>query len=234
MGKSVNIPPCAECKNKNSIFCSLSIAEKDNLSTNKVSNFYKKGQVIFYEGNQSHGLFCIYEGKVKLSKLGSDGKDQVVRFTKTGEVLGYRSLFSGEPYQATATVLEDSYICHLRKDKFMDSVNGNPKLSLEIIKLLSSNLKNAERHLLNIAQKTATERIASALLLMQSIFGFKPDGKTLDIVLTRSEIADIAATTSETTIRTLKKLSKEGKLVLNGKKIVIPDLNVLKKVAGYL
>ena len=233
MSKIADIPSCVDCKNKNSIFCSITLDEKEALGNNKLNNFYKKGDVIFREGTASHGLYCIYDGKVKLTKLGHDGKDQVVRFSNTGDILGYRSLLNNEAYQATAIALEDSYICQLSKGNFINSIKENSTLSLEVIQLLSSNLKNAEKHLVNIAQKTAKERIVASILLLQDVFGFKEDGESLDIILTRSEIADIAGTTSETTIRTLKKLSDINLIVLKGKSISIPDLQALSAVTGF-
>ena len=229
---ATKIPSCENCDNDNKIFCSLSKFEKEELSDNKGSNFYKKGQAIFYEGNQSHGLYCIYKGKVKLSKLGENGKEQVIRFAKSGDILGYRAIFSNEPYQATATVLEDSHICLLSKDKFMSLISQNFNMSWKTMQLLSENLKNAEQHLINIAQKTVKERIAEALMLLHTTFGFLNDGRSLDIQINRSEIADIAGTTTETTIRTLAQMNKEGVIELQGKKIMIPDLKALSRVAG--
>ncbi|MBL1281058.1 MAG: Crp/Fnr family transcriptional regulator [Fluviicola sp.] len=229
---ATKIPACSECDNKDNIFCTLTPEQTEMISENKGSNFYKKGQAVFYEGNQSHGLFCIHKGKVKLSKLGENGKEQVIRFAKTGNILGYRSLFSNEPYQATATVLEDSYICHLSKEKYTDIMKENSKLSWKTMQLLSKDLKSAEQHLINIAQKTVKERIAEALQLLHTTFGFLEDGKTLSIMLTRSEIADIAGTTTETTIRTLAILCKENAIELEGKRIIIPNISVLTKISG--
>lgn len=229
---SKKIPCCSECNSEGNIFCVLSPEQRGKISENKGSNFYKKGQAIFYEGNQSHGLYCIHEGKIKLSKLGENGKEQVIRFAKTGDILGYRSLFSNEPYQATAIALEDSYICHLSKDKFMSIMKENAKLSWKTMQLLSHDLKSAEQHLLNIAQKTVKERIAEALLLLHATFGFKEDGETINVTLTRSEISDIAGTTTETTIRTLAILDKEGLIELDGKKIKIKNLIELTETSG--
>lgn len=232
MNNLKKIPSCADCDCKDNIFCNLTPDQTDALSENKGSNFYKKGQAIFYEGNQSHGLFCIYEGKVKLSKLGENGKEQIIRFAKTSDILGYRSLFSNEPYQATATALEDSYICHLSTEKYMEVMKANSKLSWKTMQLLSSDLKSAEQHLINIAQKTVKERIAEALLLLKTTFGFLEDRVSLNIILTRAEISDIAGTTTETTIRTLAILNKEGLIELNGKRIMIPDVIKLTRTAG--
>jgi CRP/FNR family transcriptional regulator len=220
----VDIPSCSECDVEgNGILCALSHESKDFLSERKGDNFYKKGQTIFYEGNHANGLFCIYDGKVKLSKLGDDGKEQIVRFAKTSDILGYRSLLSDEPYHATATAMEDCHVCLLSKDKFMQLMEKDPKLSLSVVQLLSKDLRGAEQLLIDIAQKSVKERISEALLLLKNTFGYLEDGKTIGASMTRSEIADIAGTTTETTIRTLAQLSKDGLIELKGKKIVIKD-----------
>jgi len=228
----INIPSCTNCENANSIFCCLPNGEMDKLSENKDNNFFKKGQVIFYEGNHPHGMYCIYKGKVKISKLGDEGKEQIVRFAGEGELLGYRSSLSSESYKATATAMEDCYICHIPKDKFSDVLNNNSKLSLEVIRLLSDDLKKSEQNLLNISQKPIRERIAETLLNLKKRFGYLEDKKTLSVVLTRREIGDIAGTTTETTIRTLSDFVKEGSIKLEGKKIQILDYNKLIRTAS--
>jgi CRP/FNR family transcriptional regulator, polysaccharide utilization system transcription regulator len=228
----VNIPSCANCGNENSIFCCLPHVDLDKLAENKDNNFFKKGQVIFYEGNHPHGMYCIYKGKVKISKLGDEGKEQIVRFAGEGELLGYRSSLSNESYKATATAMEDCYICHLPKDKFNEALHNNSKFSLEIIRLLSEDLKKSEQNLINISQKPVRERIAETLINLKKRFGFEEDNKTLSVTLTRREIGDIAGTTTETTIRTLSDFVKEGTIQLEGKKIQILDLNKLIRTAS--
>ena len=229
----VDIPTCADCNIEgDGILCALSNESKNFISERKGDNFYKKGQAIFYEGNHANGLYCIYDGKVKLSKLGEDGKEQIVRFAKTADILGYRSLLSDEPYHATATAMEDCYICLLSKDKFMQLMEKDPKLSLSVVQQLSKDLRSAEQMLIDIAQKSVKERIAEAILLLKNTFGYLADGKTLAASLTRSEIADIAGTTTETTIRTLAQLCKDGVIELKGKKISIKDFQRLVSEAS--
>lgn len=230
----LDIPSCLECTNKNSVFCCLTKEDKEIITDRKGSNFFKKGQVIFYEGNHPHGLFCIHKGKVKISKLGEEGKEQVVRFAGTGELLGYRSILSNESYNATATALEDSHVCLISKDKFMDVLNKNNNFSMEIIKMLSADLRNSEQHLINISQKTVRERVAETLLLLKEKFGLESDNKTLSLSLTRREIGDIAGISTETTIRTLSDMNKDGLIELKGKSIIIKDMKGLIAEANIL
>ena len=224
----IEINPCTECTvSSNGVFCSVSEKNLGILDQARGSNFYKKGQTIFYEGNHTNGLFCIYSGKVKLSKLGENGKEQIIRFAKTGNILGYRSLLSNDTYHATATAMEDCHVCLLSKDRFMEILEADPKLSMNIVQLLSNDLKSAEQLLIDIAQKSVIERISESLVLLQKTFGYVNGGKTINVARTRSEIADIAGTTTETTIRTLVQLEKEGIIKLVDKKINILDLQKL-------
>ncbi len=228
---AIKIPACSNCDSKH-IFDCLPQDEILKLSDNKDNNFFKKGQVIFYEGNHPHGMYCIHNGKVKISKLGDEGKEQIVRFAGKGELLGYRSALSNESYKATATAMEDCYICHIPKDNFSEVLNNNSNFSMEIIKLLSDDLKKSEQNLLNISQKPVRERIAETLLILKNRFGYEKDGKTLSITLTRREIGDIAGTTTETTIRTLSEFVKEGSIKLSGKKIIVLNYNKLIHAAN--
>lgn len=229
----IDIPTCGECTNKEGILCNLTPQNKDIISERKGNNFYKKGQAIFYEGNHANGLYCIHNGRVKLSKLGEDGKEQIVRFAKAGDILGYRSLLSDEPYHATATAMEDCSICLVSKERFNGLLETDSKLSVNVIQLLSRDLRGAEQLLIDITQKSVKERISESLIMLKRTFGLQEDNKTLDVVLTRAEIADMAATTTETTIRTLAQLSDDGLIELVGKKIIIKDFEGLQRLAGF-
>ena len=164
--------------------------------------------------------------------MGKDGKEQIIRFSKDGDILGYRSLLSNEPYHATATAMEDSYICTISKEKFLTVIEDNPKLSFKVIQLLSKDLKGAEQHLIDVAQKSVKERIAESLLLLQTTFGYLADNRTINIQMSRSEIADMAGTTTESTIRTLAQLNEKNIIELNGKNIVINDMKELIKCSN--
>jgi len=230
----VEIPCCSDCKGRkeNSLFCDLSHSELLKFSEDRADNFYKKGQVIFYEGNRGHGLYCIYKGKVKIHKLGDEAKEQIVRFANESEVLGYRSLLGDEPYNATATAIEDSIICYIPKSKFLEVLENNKDFSFKTIQMLSHDLKQAERKIMNITQKPVIERISEGLLILKEKFGVDEDGSTLNVTLTRRELGDLAGVTIETTIRTLSILKKDNVINLIGKRIQIKDLPKLVQLAN--
>lgn len=229
--KFTEIPPCTSCCNDNQLFKCLKHTDLEDFSAAKRSNFFKKGQNIFYEGNHAQGLYCIYSGKVKLTKWGSEAREQIIRFAGKGEVLGYKSLLSDAPYNATATAIEDSRICHIPKSVFLKKLQDNDGLTLETINLLTENLRDAENKLVTVSQSQVKERVARALLLIKAKFGLEEDNATLAAILSRREIGELASTTIETAIRTLSQLKKDHVIAFDRKKIRITDMDRLLRIA---
>ena len=108
---------CKNCtESKDSIFNLLTKEEKKVFEENRQCTSYKKGEIIFKEGDLPVGMICLCSGKVKLFKEGVGGRDQIIRMEKQGDFVGFRALFAGEHYSATATAIEDSVICYLEKN----------------------------------------------------------------------------------------------------------------------
>lgn len=230
---NIEVTSCDECPTAHSsIFCVLNKIELANISENKSFIFFKKGQIVFFEGNNPQGLYCIYSGKVKIHKLGSDGNDQILRLAKKGNVIGYRALLSNDNYHASATAIEDSLICYFPKSVYQSQIANNHALSIQIMKLLSADLKSAEVKAMNLVQKHVRERIAETLLLLKDFFGLEEDGATIKTTFTRESIGNISGTTTETTIRILSDLNKCKVIELVGKRIKVLNLKELIKIAN--
>lgn len=233
MIKKFQVPSCESCKIRlDSIFCKLSEEELSNLSIQKHCNYYQKGETIFFEGNHPNGLYCINNGRVKVYQSGFDGKEQIIRLAKEGDIMGYRALISGEAYSASATVIEDSKVCIIPKNVFYDLLSNNSDITTKVMKLLASELKGAQNKITNLAQKPVIERLAEALLMLKEYYGYKKDETSLNITITREEIANIVGTATETTIRFLSELKKQGIIELNGKTIKILKNDALIKLAN--
>ncbi|TRX59420.1 Crp/Fnr family transcriptional regulator [Fulvivirga sp. M361] len=229
--KVIEIPPCTHCTNNNDLFQCLNRTDLEDFSSSKRGNVFKKGQNIFYEGNHSHGLYCIYSGKVKLTKWGSENREQIIRFAGKGEVLGYKALLSDSPYNATATAIEDCQVCHISKSVFLSKLNENKKLAFSTIQLMAGNLRTIEDTLITVSQSQVKERVARALLLLKAKFGLEEDNVTLSVTLSRREIGELASTTIETAIRTLSQLKKDQVIAFDRKKIKIIDMERLFSIA---
>jgi CRP-like cAMP-binding protein len=214
---------CENCESRGKgIFCDLEQAALKDVSEHKVTNTYKKGHVIFYQGNPPFGLYCVNSGKIKITKTGPDGKETIVRIASSGDVLGHRSLFSSENYTATATAMEDTAICFLDKKFIYQAIQNEPSIALHIIQKLSREMGSAEHKSATISQKNVRERLAELLLTLKKSYGIEEKGRTkLNIKLTREELASMIGTSSETVIRFMTEFKDEGMIEQEGKTIYV-------------
>lgn len=215
-------------------FSSLKALNKDELlkiANCKSSYTIKKGEPIFEEGENVNGIFCVKDGVCKLSKLSANGKDQIVKLVTKGELLGQRSMISDEPVNLSAIALEDMEVCFIPKTEIMGLFTQNNAFSMNVMKTICGDLKEADEHMVDMAQKTVKERLAATLLYLHSNFGVNTDG-TLKLQLSREELASIIGTATESCIRLLSDFNKSGLIEIKGKKITLKDLPKLKKEAN--
>ena len=214
-------------------FSSLKALNKEELvklSDCKTSHIIKKGDVIFEEGENVNGIFCIKDGICKLTKLSANGKDHIVKLVTRGELLGQRSMISDEPVNLSAVALEDMQVCFIPKSEVMGYFDKNNQFSMNVMKSICGDLKDADDHMVNLAQKTVKERLAETLLYLHDTFG-KNEDNSLKVQLSRDELASMIGTATESCIRLLSDFKKLGMIELTGKKIVLKDINKLKKLA---
>ncbi len=222
---------CEQCIARE--FSSLKALSKDELlkiSDCKTSLIVKKGDVIFEEGENVNGIYCIKDGICKLTKLSANGKDHIVKLVSKGELLGQRSMISDEPVNLSAVALEDMEVCFIPKTEVMGFFDKNNQFSMNVMRSICGDLKEADDHMVNLAQKTVKERLAETLLYLSDTFG-KNEDNSLKVQLSRDELASMIGTATESCIRLLSDFKKLDLIELNGKKIILKDINKLKKMA---
>ncbi len=223
---------CQFCQNKaNSAFHNLGTEELDVVSKLKTCVSFRKGQVVMHEGARPQGIYCIHKGKLKLYKIGTEGKEQILRFATNGDLIGYRSILSDQPISASITALEDTYACYIPKSSFFEVIEQNPKFSLNILKLSCRELGEAGKMIASLAQKTVRERLAEILLLLQTTFGKDEEGY-LDVKLTREELANMVGTATESAIRLLSEMKEDRYISTKGRRIKLEDPEALREVAA--
>ena len=223
---------CEQCIVKE--FSSLKTLKKEELlkiADCKTSMTIKKGEMIFEEGVAVNGIYCIKDGVCKLSKLSANGKDQIVKLVKPGELLGQRSMISDEPANLSAVALEDMEVCFIPKAEVLGFFDNNNQFSMSVMRNICGGLKESEDHVVEMAQKSVKERLASTLVYLSDSFGKNDDG-SLHIQLSREELAGMIGTATESCIRILSEFKKDNLIDLIGKKIMIKDFAKLKKVAN--
>ena len=218
---------CATCSaRKNSLFGTYGESEVIDLNHEKMCNYYKKNQPLFIEGSFPRGVFCLNQGKVKVFTRGDEGKEQIIHIAKAGDVIGFRSMFSGEPYKVSASTLEESNICFIGKDDFLMMMDNNPTLRNGIIKELSKELGDRAQFITNMAQKSVRERLAFSLLILADIYGEE------EINLTREDMANFVGTATETLIRLLKDFKEDQIIEIHTRKLQIVNRDKLLRIAG--
>ncbi len=202
------------------------------LSEGKVCATFKKGEHIFTQGDTPKGIFIINLGKVLIARLADNGNEQVIKMANSGDIIGYRALLSNEIYSSTATAIETTDVCFLPRHLFFSYLEHNVTIAGALLKIASEDLKKSERKIVDLNQKSAKERIAEALLYIKEIYGVESDGATLSATLSRGDIANIAGTTRETSIRVLAELHHKGIIDFIGKSIRICDFQSLVTLAN--
>jgi CRP-like cAMP-binding protein len=230
--KDLNIPFCDNCAvNTNSVFRHLSGNQIEILNFEKDFRQYRRGEVLYEEGSRISGFYCINRGIIKVFKTGFDGKEQIIRFAKPGDIIAYRSVLSNEPACTTAKVIEDAGVCFIPAHILTDFVKENPLFSMEVMKLTCHELGMANEYITDIAQKTVRERLAEILLNLVNEFGLDADNY-LRISLTREELANIVGTATESVIRLLSEFKSDRYIELSGRKIKILDQKALEKISN--
>ena len=198
------------------------------IDANRKSFHFKKGEVIFSEGEEVKGMYFIYSGKVKVHKKWDNGKELIVRLAKDGDIVGHRGLGSDNIYPVSATSLVATEICFIDLDFFNSTLKVNQDFIYELMMFFASELKESEKRMRNLAHMSVKGRVANALLMLQTKFGTSPEGY-IDIHLSRQDLASYIGTTYETVFRVMNELVEENAISLDGKNIFIQSENILKR-----
>jgi len=230
--QDIQVPLCDKCSlESGSIFKHLTHDEMVILNYEKDFRHYKRGDILYQEGNRISGFFCINSGIIKVFKTGLDGKEQIIRFAKPGDIIAYRSVLSNELACTSAKVIEDCHVCFIPSEILIQFIKSNSTFSLELLRLACHELGEANSFITDIAQKTVRERLAEILLLLVHEFGLDAENY-LNISLTREELANIVGTATESVIRLLSEFKSDKLVELTGRKIKILNKKGLEKISN--
>ena len=227
--RNYNADDCID--NPKSVFTVLTLKEKEFLKQNYTCAFYKKGEIIFKEGDKPLGLMILAEGKVKIFKEGVGGREQIVRMAKPVGFIGYRALFAEEHHTATAVAIEDCVSCIVDKESVFRVMRNNAELSMSIIQSFASELGFSHDRTVTLTQKHIRGRLAESLIFLKDTYGYEDDSLTIKIYLSREDVANLSNMTTSNAIRTLSTFAQEGVISIDGRKIRILDLPKLERIS---
>ena len=234
MKQNLNLPNCNQLAEKFAIkFPDLSVDDQNLLFWDEDVQFVKRGSLIYSEGDFAKGCYFLYSGILKVYKTGIEGKEQIIRFAKDGDLIGFRSVLSHERFCTSSKVIEDAIVCFIPSNILTKLIQENSNFALQLMKVTCTELGDANNYITDIAQKTVRERLAEVLVQLEDTFGLNEED-TLKISLTREELANMVGTATESVIRLLSEFKSDQLIELNGRKIKIINSRALRKTGGLL
>ena len=185
------------------IFSSLNDDELGELANLAIERSFVPNEFIFWDGDAPEWFYIVAEGKVKVLKHSSLGKEFIIAFFGPGEMFGEVAVFENKPYPASAQAVAQTRVVGIRREDFLSFLANRPQVALRIINVLGGRLRDAQSRLRDLAGERVEQRLASVLLMLSAKLG-------LTLPLTRQDIAEMAGTTTETAIRVLSHLKDRG------------------------
>jgi len=174
---------------------------------------------------------CLVHGKVKLYKEGVGGRNQIVRILQPVSYFAYRAIFADGNYNMTACALESSTIIMLEREAVLHLVLQNNKLALFFIRALAFDLGVSDARQVNLTQKHIRGRLAESLIFMRDNYGLEEDEATINVYLSREDLANLSNMTTSNAIRTLSMFVSERVIAMDGRRIKIIDEEKLRKIS---
>ena len=227
---------CIECLNYDCLLKkSCSPAELEAVDLEKVSLKIRKKQSIFQEENESHTMYFVYSGIIKIFKTGAFNKDQIVRFSVGGNILGHRGFIPQNVYPISAQAITEAEICLFTKEYFFDLARRVPELSINLVLIFAKELFHEEAKLRDMAIFNVREKVAKVLLLLIEKFSLNENNEIIDVdLLSRQDIAEYVGLTSNQITKVLSEFKADGLIETSGKKIKILSQEKLEGIVAYL
>jgi CRP/FNR family transcriptional regulator len=188
----------------------------EQLADISLEKHFKRGESIFFEGNEATGFYMVGQGKVKIFKMSLDGREQILHIFGTGEPFGEVPVFNGQPFPANAVSLESSIMLFFPRREFVDLISNTPSLALSMLAVLSMRLRRFAAQVESLSLKEVPGRLAAHLIYLTEEQG-RRDRVMLDIP--KGQLASLLGTSPETLSRIFAKMSGEGLIRVEGKRI---------------
>lgn len=214
----------------------VSVPESETImhNLNELKNFFddngevlefKKGESIYDEGLHSNKVYLILKGIVKTHKMDENGKELITTLYEPDEFLGFTSFEDNVPYQESATAVEDVELAAIAKPDLKDILGKSQEVTLELVNVLTENLSEIKKQLLQMAYSSVRKKTAQTILQFVKVMHKKPEE---GIKISRYDLANVAGIATESLIRTLSGFKKEGIIEIEGRNIRILDLHALE------
>ena len=212
------------------LFNGLPDDQLDAIRQIAVEKHYNKGQTIFSEGDETTGLFVVIDGRIKIYKVSSEGKEQILHIFETGQSFGEVTVFTGQQLPANAQTLAKSRLLLFPRSAFVGLVTANPSLALNLLAIMSKKLRQFAAQIENLSLKEIPARLASYLIYLAEE---QNSGDAVTLNVSKGQLASLLGTIPETLSRIFAKLSGQNLIRVEGPKITLLDRQGVEDLAEY-
>lgn len=191
---------------------------------------FRKGDVVFTEGEPGDSLYIVLSGKVKLGRRAADGRQNLIAIMGPSDMVGELSLFDPGPRTATGTAVTDLRLARLRKAAMRPWLTNRPEIAEQLLRVLARRLRRTNDSLADLIFTDVPGRVAKNLLQMAGRFGTR-DGGVLRVThdLTQEELAQLVGASRETVNKALADFAQRNWLRIEARAVVILDIERLRK-----
>jgi CRP-like cAMP-binding protein len=206
------------------IFYRLDDESLEKISQIVSSKHYEKGAMILLEEDSGNNLYLIKEGRVKVTRINSDGDEVILTILGEGEFFGEMAIFGGTTRSANVTALEASEVLILTRQDFLELLKNHPDISIYLLEEMANRLRKSDQLIKDLSLSNAEHKIAMSIIRLSEELGTIKKGQVeIEDLPYQKDIANMAGTSRETVSRTLKKFENKGYLEKKGRKLVIFD-----------
>ncbi|MBX7151722.1 Crp/Fnr family transcriptional regulator [bacterium] len=210
---------CSTCPvMPDTMFTVCDLKALDSGLKNKTVEKFEKNAVMFHEGDEPRGVFCVYSGVIKITRKDVKGVERILQFAKPGDLLGIPATVTRQPYHNSAHVLEASSVCYIAKEDFINFMKSNPEFSLRVMKFLSDRIDFMEKKIKFAAETSLPGRLADMLLMLKQAYGLN-DQDELNVSIATDDLANFVNADPGALIVQLKKMSDDKILAIRNNRI---------------
>jgi CRP-like cAMP-binding protein len=210
------------------LFKGLPKEQLDEVVNSMADQTFDRGQTVLSEGEVAEGFFVLVQGKVKIFKLSTEGKEQILHFVGPGESFGEVPMFSGGRFPASAETTEKSRIFFFPRAAFLNLIGTDPTLAMNMLADLSKRLRQMTRLVEELSLKEVPSRLAAYILYLSS----ENESDDVGLDITKGQLASLLGTIPETLSRILGKMSAQEVISVQGRKLKILDRTILEDLAA--
>jgi CRP/FNR family transcriptional regulator len=210
------------------IFADLSEAELQFLAERAVPRSYRKGQLVFSEGDACAGLFVIESGHVRIFKSSANGREQVLTVEGPGSSVAELPVFDGGVYPASTAAADEARVLFISKQDFHSLCLTHTEVPLKVLKVVGGRLRKLVGIIEELSFTTVRGRLISVLLRLAKAGKRTAAGVEIQLPPSNQELAFQIGTVRELVSRNLSRLQAEELIRMEGKTVIVPDLGRLQ------